>query len=104
MGTAPVVAQQSSVPQLSHTTTDAQSLIGELANSLSVLDATLHQQIEMASQQEDLDTADLLNEVSRDVSKALWFLEAHLQPQHQGGNAGQAPDLTQQQGTVRIQQ
>jgi NAD(P)H-dependent flavin oxidoreductase YrpB (nitropropane dioxygenase family) len=26
----------------------------------------------------DLDTADLLNEVSRQVSKYLWVLEAHL--------------------------
>ncbi|MGE5603918.1 MAG: ferritin-like domain-containing protein, partial [Nitrososphaerales archaeon] len=34
-----------------------------------------------AEQQEDMDTNDLLIEVSRDLDKFLWFLEAHLQGQ-----------------------
>jgi len=99
MGTAAAVAQQSSVPRLSHTAADGQSLVDELAYNISVLDATLYRQIELASQQGDLDTADLLNEVSRDVSKALWFLEAHLQSPQQGTGAASA-----QQGAAGTQQ
>jgi starvation-inducible DNA-binding protein len=35
--------------------------------------------IDTAEQAEDMDTADLFTEVSRDMDKSLWFLEAHLQ-------------------------
>lgn len=100
-GTAPAVAQQTTIPQLSHAAVDGQSLLREIADRLSVLDSTLYQQIQVANQQEDLDTADLLNEVSRDVTKALWFIESHLQVPQQGGGADQA--VGQQQGR-RIQQ
>ncbi|MDS0284604.1 DNA starvation/stationary phase protection protein Dps [Haloarcula onubensis] len=96
MGTAAAVAQQTSIPQLSHGATDGQSMLRELADRLSVLDASLYQQIETASQQGDLDTADLLNEVSRDVTKALWFVESHLQVPQSGG-------ATHQQGAVAPQ-
>ncbi|WP_276252269.1 DNA starvation/stationary phase protection protein Dps [Haloarcula rara] len=88
MGTAGAVAQQTTIPQLSHAGVDGQSMLREIADRLAVLDATLYQQIETADQQGDLDTADLLNEVSRDVTRAQWFVESHLQvPQSQG-----APD------------
>ena len=87
MGTAPAVAQQTTVPPLSHAAVDGQSLLREIADRLAVLDSTLYQQIQVANQQADLDTADLLNEVSRDVTKAQWFVESHLQvPQQRGGS------------------
>ena len=35
-----------------------------------------------------IDTADFLNEVSRDVSEALWFVEAHLQGPRGAGSTG----------------
>ena len=97
MGTAPAVAQQTTVPQLSHAAVDGQSLHRAIADRLSVLDATLYQQIQVANQQEDLDTADLLNEVSRDVTKAQWFVESHLQvPQQRGGSEQQQGPIPQQ--------
>jgi starvation-inducible DNA-binding protein len=85
------VVQQSSIPPLSHQSTDGQSLITELTHHVAILDANLYRHIQTADDVADLDTADLLNEVSRDVSKALWFLEAHLQGQNgtQGGGTGQ---------------
>ena len=88
MGTASAVAAQTTVPQLSHAAVDGQSLLREIADRLSALDTMLYQQIETASGQGDLDTADLLNEVSRDVTEALWFVESHLQVPQPGGQAG----------------
>jgi starvation-inducible DNA-binding protein len=35
--------------------------------------------IDQADEHKDLDTADLFTEISRQVDKDLWFLEAHLQ-------------------------
>lgn len=80
-GTAPVVAQQANVPQMPPTLSNEQAILEQLASSLATFDATLYEQINAVSEQGDLDTADLLNEVSREVSKVLWFVEAHLQGQ-----------------------
>ncbi|SFS09606.1 starvation-inducible DNA-binding protein [Halomicrobium zhouii] len=87
-GTAPVVARESYVPQMPPTLSDEQALLEAIASSLARFDATLYEQINAVSEQGDLDTADLLNEVSRGVSKALWLVEAHLQGQ--GPVPGQA--------------
>jgi starvation-inducible DNA-binding protein len=35
--------------------------------------------IDTADKAEDMDTADLMTEISRGMDKWLWFLEAHLQ-------------------------
>ena len=83
-------------------------LLAAMADRLAVVDANLHQAIQTADGQSDLDTADLLNEVSRDVSKALWFVEAHLQrtgAQQQQGAAVRQPDTAiQQQRRGAVQQ
>jgi len=92
VGTVGAVAQQTTVPQMPHAAVDGQSMLREVADRLAALDATLYQQIETANQQGDLDTADLLNEVSRDVTKAQWFVESHLQvPQSQDTLQQRAP-------------
>jgi starvation-inducible DNA-binding protein len=78
-GTPSDVVQNSSIPPLQRGNVDGRTLLDQLAYRLSVLDANLYQAIETANRQNDLDTADLLNEVSRDVSKSLWFVESHLQ-------------------------
>src|SRR6056297_601788 len=95
-GTAAAVAQQTTIPQLSHAAVDGQSRLREIADRLSVLDANLYQQIETANQQGDLDTADLLNEVSRDVTKAQWFVESHLQVPQSGAPSQQQNNFAQQ--------
>jgi len=105
MGTPTAVAQQTTIPELSHRAVDGQSMLREIADRLSVLDATLYQQIEVANQQNDLDTADLLNEVSRDVTAALWFVESHLQVPQQGtGTTQLGGGGSQQQAARTVQQ
>lgn len=64
---------------MSPTLSSEQALLDQVATSLATLDATLYEQINAVSEQGNLGTADLLDEVSRDVSKALWFVETHLQ-------------------------
>ena len=90
-GTAPMVAQQGNLPQLSPTTSVETQLIEQLANGLATLDSILYDQINRVSERGDLDTADLLNEVSREVSEALWFVEAHLQSQDIDATRSQRP-------------
>ena len=41
--------------------------------------ATLRAGIDTAAKHGDMDTSDMFTEASREVDKALWFLEAHLQ-------------------------
>ncbi|WP_436928022.1 DNA starvation/stationary phase protection protein Dps [Halosimplex amylolyticum] len=89
-GTAREVAQNTTIPALPRQTTEGMALVAELADRLAILDANLYGQLETVTQQNDLDTADLLNEISRAVAKSLWFLEAHLQgaPAATGGQPG----------------
>ena len=56
-------------------------------------------EVDTATDAGDVDTADLLNELSREGSQYLWFLEAHLQtqPTAQGqGTAGWQPESVRQ--------
>jgi len=99
LGTAHDVVQTSKIPQLPREAVDGQTVLDDLTYRLSLLDATFYRGIETASQQGDLDTADLLNEVSRDVSKALWFVEAHLQgPRGSTAGGGTTQSLGATQG------
>lgn len=88
-GTVHEVAGTTTVAPFPNDTVEGMALVSELADRMATLDANLGQQIATADQQGDPDTADLLNEVSREVSKSLWFLEAHLQRAPSGASAGQ---------------
>jgi starvation-inducible DNA-binding protein len=78
-GTARQAASRSRIPELPQNVVAGPQLVEELANHLAIHDANLHEQINRATEYGDLDTADLLNEVSREISKQLYFLESHLQ-------------------------
>lgn len=58
---------------------EGQGLLDAVAADVARVDRTLYWEMQRAEDLGDLDTLDLLNEVSRDVAKALWFVEAHLQ-------------------------
>lgn len=98
LGTVHDVVQNTTIPQLPRAV-DGQTILDDLSYQLSELDTALYQQIQTATQQNDLDTADLLNEVSRAVSKALWFVEAHLQ----GAPATQMQGSSQRGGSSQVQ-
>jgi len=96
-GTVPAAAQATNLPRFPVEATDEWTVLESLATSLASFDATLGMGIETASSRQDLDTADLLNELSRNVSKSLWFVEAHLQGAQQGQQGMQAAQGVSQQ-------
>lgn len=50
-----------------------------LAERYATLAQSSREAIDRAEEAKDMDTSDLFIDVSRDLDKALWFLEAHLQ-------------------------
>lgn len=93
MGTASMAASNSTIPRMPTDAVTGQEYVEILADHLAIHDSNLFESIETAQSYGDADTADLLNEVSREVSKHLWFLEAHLQTEPVG--AVQAPSAPQ---------
>ena len=79
MGTARMAAQFSSLPEYPADATDGRTHVLALADRYAALGALLRSAIDIAEDHGDKDTADLFTEVSRDVDKHLWFLEAHVQ-------------------------
>ncbi|MCY0879523.1 MAG: DNA starvation/stationary phase protection protein Dps [Firmicutes bacterium] len=62
-------------PQEAHEESQGLKLV---ADRLGLAANTIRRDIEMTARWGDADTADLLTEVSRQLDKDLWFLEAHL--------------------------
>lgn len=99
LGTVPIAARNATLPPMPSGVSDGYQLLSLIAERLAAFDSSLYRQMEAIERQEDLDTIDLLNEVSRDVSKSLWFVESHLQAtQAQGGQAQQQQQMTVQGG------
>lgn len=79
MGTVRMAAGASSLPELTGGTLHGMSGVEALAVRYAALTKTTRAGIETAAKAGAADAADLLTEMSRDLDKALWFLEAHLQ-------------------------
>lgn len=81
LGTVPIAAQNTTIPQLPTGVSEERQLLSAVADRLAAFDDAVYRNMQAIADDEDPDTLDLLSEVSRDVSKALWFVEAHLQRQ-----------------------
>ncbi|WP_458189418.1 DNA starvation/stationary phase protection protein Dps [Haladaptatus sp. NG-WS-4] len=79
MGTVRMASTNSRIPELRTDVVTGPEYVEALANSVAVHGANLRNDIGTALTHGDEDTADLLTELSREVDKYLWFLEAHLQ-------------------------
>ena len=79
IGTTYTAASASNIPPLSTSAVTGVEFIEMLADRIAMHDANLSQDIQAATQSGDVDTADMLNEISREVGEQRWFLEAHLQ-------------------------
>ena len=78
-GTARTVAKRTSLAEYPAKAVDGRGHVEALSSALAAFGAAARQAIDQANQLGDLDTADLFTEVSRDIDKWLWLVEAHLQ-------------------------
>jgi len=76
-GTARQIASRSTLSEYP-TARDGRQHVEAVTNALATFGRSVRAGIDAADSAADLDTADLLTEVSRGVDKWLWFVEAHL--------------------------
>jgi starvation-inducible DNA-binding protein len=78
-GTVQVVVQRSKLPKYPLDITRGLDHVNALANSLAAQAKAVRAAIDQSNELRDADTADLFTEISREVDKDLWFVEAHVQ-------------------------
>ncbi len=78
-GTVRSAAQRSSLSEYPHEITDGPSHVDALSTALADFGRLVRRDIDETGNLGDQDTADLLTEISREIDKNLWFVEAHLQ-------------------------
>ncbi|MBX0330580.1 DNA starvation/stationary phase protection protein Dps [Oscillochloris sp. ZM17-4] len=79
LGTARMAAAASRLPEYPAEITDGMQHVANLVARYAKVGATTRQAITTATELNDADTADMFTQVSRDLDKYLWFLEAHIQ-------------------------
>ena len=78
-GTVRMSAESTTLPEYPVGNLGGMDHVVALADRLSQFGEALRQNIDVCNEASDLDSADIYTEVSRDIDKRLWFLEAHLQ-------------------------
>jgi starvation-inducible DNA-binding protein len=78
LGTARMAAANSTLPEFPAVTA-GEEVVGALVDRYAALAASTRAAIGTAAEAGDVSTSDLFTELSRDLDKHLWFLEAHLQ-------------------------
>jgi starvation-inducible DNA-binding protein len=78
-GTARVVAQSSSLSEYPLEIFDGTAHVDALSTAMSDFGKKIRANIDDADELGDKDTADLFTEISREIDKLLWFVEAHIQ-------------------------
>ncbi|WP_017326354.1 DNA starvation/stationary phase protection protein Dps [Synechococcus sp. PCC 7336] len=79
MGTARIAARTSTLPEYDLTAVGGEDHVRALAERFAHFAARARAEIAQSADLGDDDTADLYTEISREIDKNLWFLEAHLQ-------------------------
>lgn len=78
-GTCQVVAERTSLNPYSLTMTAGSDHVDAVSSALADFGGKVRAAIDVADGGGDKDTADLFTEISRQVDKDVWLLEAHLQ-------------------------
>ena len=78
-GTVAVAARRSKLKNYPLSITSGRDHLLYLSTQLSVYGKAARTAIDESGELGDADTADLFTQVSREIDKYLWFLEAHLQ-------------------------
>jgi starvation-inducible DNA-binding protein len=79
MGTVRLAAENSSLSEYPHEITDGAAHVDALSTALADFGKGVRKGIDEATDLGDQDTADLFTEISREIDKQLWFVEAHIQ-------------------------
>lgn len=79
MGTVHMSAQSSRLPEFPGRVVLSMASVEVLAVRYASLAETTRSAIDIASEREDETTANILQDISHQLDKSLWFLEAHLQ-------------------------
>ena len=79
LGTVRMAASSSTLKEFPRDAYASMDSVDALADRYAMMALNLRESADKAEQLEDMDTNDLLIEVSREIDKQLWFLEAHLQ-------------------------
>jgi len=79
MGTTRVVAQKSSLSEYPLEIVDGTAHVDALSTAMADFGKNIRKGIDETDKLGDADTADLFTEVSREIDKLLWFVEAHIQ-------------------------
>ena len=78
-GTVRAAASQSSLKEYPLDINAGVQHVAAVADKLAAFGKSARAAIDRAGQLGDADTADLFTEISREIDKQLWFVEAHLQ-------------------------
>jgi len=78
-GTARMAAESSALPEYPADAIEGMEHVAALVERFAHYAASIRRGIDQADSLGDQSTADLYTQISRDVDKRLWFLEAHLQ-------------------------
>ena len=79
MGTVRLAAENSSLSEYPHEITDGAAHVDALSTALADFGKVVRKGIDEATDLGDQDTADIFTEISREIDKQLWFVEAHIQ-------------------------
>ena len=79
MGTVRLAAQNSTLSEYPHEITDGGAHVDAVSTALADFGKVVRKGIDEATDLGDQDTADIFTEVSREIDKQLWFVEAHIQ-------------------------
>ena len=79
MGTVRLAAENSTLSEYPHEITDGAAHVDALSTALSDFGKAVRAAIDESSELGDQDTADIFTEISREIDKQLWFVEAHIQ-------------------------
>jgi starvation-inducible DNA-binding protein len=77
-GTVRQASQKSSLSEYPLEITDGTAHVDALSTALADFGKRVRANIDESSDLGDQDTADLFTEVSREIDKQLWFVEAHI--------------------------
>ena len=79
LGTVRMAAKNSSLSEYPLEITDGTAHVDALSTALADFGKNVRKNIDDADKLGDASTADLFTEVSREIDKLLWFVEAHIQ-------------------------